>query len=50
MEVRKQLPQARRMWIWPERHNPSKYYLYHHNHENDTKDCLQLEDEIKWFI
>ena len=31
------------------RHDP-KYYLYHRDHGHDTKECIQLQDEIEELI
>lgn len=50
MQIRKQLPEARRLWVRPERHNMNKYYLYHYDHSHNTEECIQLQDEIEGFI
>ena len=32
------------------RRDPSKYYLYHRDHDHDLEDCIQLYDEIEALI
>ena len=34
----------------PNKHNQSKYYLYHHDHGHDTEECIQLQDKIEELI
>ena len=50
MKIKKQLSRSERMRTHPGKHNPSKYYLYHHDHDHDTEECIQLQNKIKKLI
>ena len=50
MQIRRDIPEPRRMHTDPKRRNPSKYYLYHKDHGHDTEECIQLWNEIEKLI
>ena len=50
MEVREQLSRPERMRTYVGKRNPNKFCLYHRDHGHDTKECIQLRDEIEKLI
>ena len=50
MEIKDQLSRSEKLWSFPNKHNQSKYCLYHRDHDHDTEECIQLQDKIKEFI
>ena len=50
MEIKDQLPPARRMFTPPDQRNSNKYCWYHQDHGHDMDEYLQLKDKIKHLI
>ncbi|EHA8588353.1 hypothetical protein COCNU_scaffold004835G000020 [Cocos nucifera] len=50
MKIKNQLPRLEELRSFPNKHNRSKYCLYHHDHSHDTEECIQLQDEIEELI
>ena len=50
IEIRDRNPRVGKLQSHPGQRNPNKYHLYHCDHGHDTKDSLQLQDEIEELI
>lgn len=50
MQVREQLPEARKMRMVPEWCNLHKYCFYHRDLSHDIEECMQLQDEVEELI
>lgn len=50
MEIKGQLPKAKKLQTPSTHRNPNKFFLYHHDYSQDIKECIQLQDEIEELI
>lgn len=50
MQIREQLPKAKRMLAKIDRCNQKKYCLYHWDPDHDMEEYIQLQDEIEKLI